>query len=454
MNQPSLFRRAQGCEAIKVRGVHLDLKGMPPTFPRLLELVRLFAELKFNLLLIEWEDAFPWVCDERLRSADSYTEEEITILSRECKRLGLEIVPLVQGVGHAENALSLEGYEAMREVPDRTDVYHPLHSGAPELVRRMVLDVLALLPDVRRFHLGGDEAYTLGQHPASAALVAAEGHEALYLRQLEPALQELEQREIRPLLWHDEMIHWSPEKLRALGKRVDLLVWGYSGDPRDPTTYHHRLPHAEKLREAGCRLWAATAHKGADGPCSSAPSPLRREIATRAWVEMNTAFGWVGVISSGWSRYSSGRSQVDPLEASLDSLVNTAVILHDGEPHENGLAACEAWLGVQEGGRHFLRLRELMTELADHAEKGWRRVRMLEEQRINLHLEPRRAGSGIEGMILDLLDADVNAMKQLEPEIETRFSGLVPAWCARFFPQVRRQPLEEAAARLRVLLER
>ena len=42
---------------------------------------------------------------------------------------------------------------------------NPLAPGARELIQAMADDVLARMPGVRHFHLGGDEARTFGRHP-------------------------------------------------------------------------------------------------------------------------------------------------------------------------------------------------------------------------------------------------------------------------------------------------
>jgi len=54
------------------RGVHLDLKGLPPTPDRFVGLLKLFAAARYNMVLIEWEDSFPWTVDQRFRSPTAY----------------------------------------------------------------------------------------------------------------------------------------------------------------------------------------------------------------------------------------------------------------------------------------------------------------------------------------------------------------------------------------------
>lgn len=447
---PPLFK--QDKPVIPVRGIHLDLKGLPPTFARLMELVRLFEALRLNAIVVEWEDAFPWMCDVRLRSQTAYTPEQIREFAAECASREIEIIPLVQCMGHAENVLSKPGYEALREVSHRTDVFHPLHPDSPALVRRLIHDVLALLPEVRRFHLGGDEAYTLGQHEKSKAFAAKHGMAQLYLQQVEPIIADLEARGIRPLLWHDELVAWAHEDLVRLSSRVDLVVWGYSGSPSDPDTYHYRLPHVEKLASAGYELWAASSYKGADGANANRPNPLARQISTQGWVDLHTSFHWKGMIATGWSRYASGRIQVTPIEAALDTLVLTALFLHDGSLPEAPLSLSEAWLDAYGEGAAFRRCKTAMEHLTRHTDKAWDWIRQLEEQAANLELEPKRAHSGFEETIIDLLEGEFKALQQVALQVEYCLHGRIPEPWAKYYNLSRVRPIEVAIARLKTTL--
>ena len=165
--------------ALDKRGVQLELKGVPPTPERLLSLLDLFAAARYNVVLVEWEDTFPWTVDERFRSPTAYTPELVKQFCDKAAELGLELIPLVQCLGHMENALSVEGYEHLREIPDFEAGLNPLAPGARELIQSMVDDVLRLMPDVTHFHLGGDEARTFGQNPETKAYVEEHGKGAL-----------------------------------------------------------------------------------------------------------------------------------------------------------------------------------------------------------------------------------------------------------------------------------
>lgn len=438
---------------VPLRAVHLDLKGCAPTFTRLIELVKLFRKLNFQIVLVEWEDMFPWKCDERLRSANAYTKLQIAEFRDCCDELELEIIPLVQGLGHAENVLRLEGNEGLREIPNRTDVFHPLNPESPQLLRHMVEDVLELLPQVKHFHLGADEVYTLGQNPASRAYLDTHGVAALYLKQFDPTFQLLESQKIRPMLWHDEVSNWSPDQISQMSTRTDLVVWGYTGDPRNSSTYHFRLPEIEKLSKIGCTLWGATAYKGADGPSANTTDLHDRQKATLGWAELAHPFDLKGVFVTGWSRYASGRIQVTPIDGALDSLANSAAILYNGALPKGGQADCLEWLDSAGEGEGFRDIFKTLKAIDSISEKVWTWLRELEEQVVNLEIEPQRANSGIEVIIFELMDAEICKARQLGIHLEKILAGRIIDPLPKFFRQSRIDPMVSCCERLRKQLK-
>lgn len=355
------------------RGVHLDLKGTPPTFPRLLELLDLFAALRYNLILVEWEDAFPWSVDASFRSPAAYSEDEVREFAAKAARLGLELVPLVQTLGHMENFLKTPDYLPLLEDPASDDVLNPLAPGAPELVRALVEDVLRLMPDVKRFHLGGDEARHLGTHPQTAAFIQEQGEAALYLHHMQPLLDLLHARRIRPLLWHDMMLKWEDDALRKMAAQADLVVWGYHGHPKDSP--HHCNPrHSERFARLGFTLWAAPAFKGAEGTNADRPKPDARLLNAQGWLEVARQHGFTGMMTTGWSRYCYNTCQCEALEASLDTLLAHAVLMHDGCCPAEVMADAPALIGKlwkPEEGERYARIRAAADRFAEAHEELW-----------------------------------------------------------------------------------
>ncbi|MBT3295741.1 MAG: family 20 glycosylhydrolase [Verrucomicrobia bacterium] len=443
MTMQSIFQREE--PVIPRRGVHLDLKGVPPTAERMVELLKVFAAARYNVVLVEWEDSFPWTVDERFRSPTAYTSEDIKRFCETARELGLELIPLVQCLGHMENPLSVPGYEELREVADNESGLNPLAPGARELIQNMVDDVLKLMPDVKHFHLGGDEARTFGQNPETKAFVEAHGKGALYLHHVEPILDNLNARHVRPILWHDMMIEWDSAALTSLAKKSDLMPWVYGGDPA-AAGKHCNSDIIDRFSEHGFTLWGGAAYKGAEGYDADVPDvPLHVENAL-AWGSVAPKFKFVGVVATAWSRYAVDTVQCNPIDSSLESMLMVAVILHDGQAPEGGVDACvEALASVGEKER-FEACRTAMQKLADIRRRGWECVQGTRQMMVLGRIDSRRTSARNPKLGLHWLgdlEAVVNQADGVADEVRSCFAGLIEAVWIEEYLATRIDPLRE-----------
>jgi hexosaminidase len=341
-----------------------------------------------------------------------------------------------------ETPLSVRGYERLREVPHRSDVLHPLAGGARELVEAMVDDVLALLPDTRLFHLGGDEAWSFGTHPETAAYIAEHGKGALYLHHVGPILDRLNAREVRPILWHDMMVEWDDAALDALAARADLCCWGYRGHP-DTTGGHFKSAHIERFAAHGIGLWGGTAYKGADGHNVDLPVPATRRENALAWAEVAARYGFRGVFATAWSRYSTQDTQCEPIDAALDLLFDVGVCLHDGQPPAGGLEACVAALRAIGEGDRFAACRAAMAALSAVRAAGWQTVAHLRECLVTATLDARRRGAGVFVRRARDLATHLQRADAIADQTRAAFAGLLdPLWIERYLAE-RIEPLRE-----------
>ena len=434
-----------------IRAVHLDLKGVPPSAARLPGLLNLIAAARYNALLVEWEDMYPWTVDTRFRNATAYTPRQVRAFHAAAAARGLEIIPLVQCLGHMETPLSVDGYRHLREVPYRSDGLNPLAPGARELVERMVDDVLALTPGVRYFHLGGDEARTLGRCPATAAYIRRHGKAQLYLQHVEPILDRLAARSIRPILWSDMMHDWPDDGLRHIATKADLCPWGYNGHP-DEWQHHSATRHIERFHANGITLWGATAYKGCEGPDADL---VDLDVHTRnalAWVEVGRRFNMVGLIATAWSRYTTLLTQTQPIDACLDSLVSVGLILHDGKAP--GGAACRRVLARCGEQARLEACQAAMAKLTHMRTQAWASVRELRQQVVLETADPRRRGAAM-GYLIDLKRHLEVGGREARTLLWQAFRGLMPPyWIDRYLGERLDPLLEELASlesRVRVL---
>jgi len=441
MQFDSIFRADE--PAVAIRGIHLDLKGTPPTAERLLRLLDIFAAARYNAVLVEWEDMFPWTVDERFRNETAYTRSEVERFHTAAAGLGIEIIPLVQCLGHMETPLNTPGYEHLRELPHRADVLNPLAPGARELVEKMVDDVLALNPNVRYFHLGGDEAWSFGSHPDTKAWLEQHSRGELYLHHVEPIIDKLSARGIRTMLWHDMMCHWDADALRRLGAKADLVVWGYSGRPGVPGDPHYGREVIERFHENGITMWGGTAYKGATGINVDLPDIGMHQDNALGHVEVAAEFGYAGIIATAWSRICTHRVQCEPIDACLDSMLNIGIILHDGAPPEGGIEACVAALDTIGERESFEACKAAMQKLTDARKAAWKAIAQLREQIAMASAEERRRAGGIEISDLATLDGHVAAARSAADDARKALGGLMQSlWVERYLEE-RIGPLAE-----------
>lgn len=424
------------------RAIHLDLKGLPPTPQRLLSLLDLFHRLRFNAVLIEWEDTFPWTVDPRFRCETAYSPAEIQQFLDRAAALGIEVIPLVQCLGHMETFLREPEYSVLREVPDSCDVLNPLHPDARPLIERLVDDVLALMPGVRHFHLGGDEAWTFGTHPQTRAYIEQHGKGALYLHHVQPLLDRLNARGIRPILWHDMMIGWDDASLKRLAGDADLCVWGYTETP-DETTHHYATAHIQRFHDLGLTMWGGAAYKGADGHNVDLPDVARRQHNALGWADVATRFNFRGLIATAWSRYNTNVQQCEPIDGALDVLALLAVILHDGAVPAGGMEACVEALATAGERDRFDRCKQALQRLANQRRAGWQAVQDLHEQAVLIRADPRRDGSNQLARKRERLATSVADLHATAAALIEAMTGLVPPlWIQRYLAE-RITPLED-----------
>ena len=257
----------------------------------------------------------------------------------------------------------------------------------------MVEDVLKLLPDVKRFHLGGDEAWSFGQHPDTKAYIETHGKGALYLHHVEPILDRLNARGVRPILWSDMMHDWPTEPLKAIGQKADLCPWGYTGHP-DSFTYHSNSKYIARFHEHGVPLWGAACYKGAGPHDGDVPDLKEQQINALGWAEVSQRYGLKGVFATGWSRYNTSLVQCYPTDASLDAIVLVAACLYDGKAPEQPAEACQAVLKEVGELERFSACKATMEKLTDVRNCAWREIKSLREQIVTETEDPRRRHSG------------------------------------------------------------
>jgi len=212
-------------------GVHLDFKGMmfkPSYIPHLLKDL---ASQKVNTVLVEYEDIFPFEGIEIARDKSAvWTKATLRRFLKTAKDNGIEVIPLVQCLGHLEYVLAWPKYKKFSAdtYPSTIDVANP---KAVALIKDMLQQVIDAHPDSRIIHLGMDEAH--GLHVTAKRMKRPVLD--VFMQHLETLLPIVEAAGKQPYIWTDMVQdHFSPQFIKTLRDRNVLMgIWDYTQTPGD-----------------------------------------------------------------------------------------------------------------------------------------------------------------------------------------------------------------------------
>ena len=220
-----------------------------PNFPALLDHLRSLSRMGYNAVCLELEAMFPYAAAPPLATHLTWTPEQVDTLVALLDELHLEIVPLLQCLGHNYFILEQPHYAPLRELPGYFQQYCPTNPDTRKLYLAMADDILRAFPSIRRFHIGGDECRLMGRCPRCRKFVEQHGMSELYCQHVVQICEALLDRGITPLLWSDMFEH-HPETLDRLPRQVQLVYWNY--EPADwPRPVRLDLFHQQDFHTLG-----------------------------------------------------------------------------------------------------------------------------------------------------------------------------------------------------------
>ncbi|MEA2064040.1 MAG: beta-N-acetylhexosaminidase [Gemmatimonadota bacterium] len=147
---------------IPLRAAHYDTKHHQDKYEYVQSFIRDLADYKINVLLWEWEDKFEYPSHPEIGAPGAFTIDEMQALTRYARQYHVQIVPLVQGLGHVSFTLKWPQFAHLREIPASNWEYCPLNEGSYELLFELWRDAADATPGSEFFHIGCDETYELG----------------------------------------------------------------------------------------------------------------------------------------------------------------------------------------------------------------------------------------------------------------------------------------------------
>ncbi len=222
-----------------VRGFMLDISRCKVPEPGALRnLVRALAELKYNHLQLYTEHTFAFRGHEEVwGEADALTAKDITELQKLCRENHIELSANFNSFGHFERWLRHPNYKHLAECPK--GFTHPVkgkmahgttlrpHDSSLKFLNKLWSEYLPLFKS-RRFNLGGDEPWELGQG-WSKTLVKKHGKQRVYLDFLKKLHRQAAKHGKEMFFWADILLE-KPELIDEVPADATALLWGYEAN--------------------------------------------------------------------------------------------------------------------------------------------------------------------------------------------------------------------------------
>ncbi len=215
-----------GAGSLRLTGFHIDMNIAQFRGPTLKSELKALAAKGYNAIVWEVENNIRWETCPECVSPDAFTKAEFKDILAYSRSLRLEPIPLLQTIGHCEYVLKNERYKTLAEVPERTDQYCPRNPEVVAFLTKWIDEYLDVFGPIRYFHLGADEAYTLGECPRCRAYAAEHSLSELYIDHINAMSRPLIDKGIRPAIWGDMVLH-HPEALDKLSRKIMIFDWLY-----------------------------------------------------------------------------------------------------------------------------------------------------------------------------------------------------------------------------------
>ncbi len=220
--------------ALEIRGIFIhcvpDLRWYPgsqtPKLEYLKGLIKQLSQYKINTLIIEYGDKFSYEKHPALNHKAAFTKDEIRELVDFADKYYIEIIPLLQSLGHLDYLLQHKEYAHLKEGGKEGRQTCPLNPGSFKLFTELAEEIIELHPETKHFHIGADETRELGDCPKCKEEVKRVGKDGLYVNHVNKICHWVKERGKIPIIWDDILCRY-PETVDILDKDAIIMYWDY-----------------------------------------------------------------------------------------------------------------------------------------------------------------------------------------------------------------------------------
>jgi glycosyl hydrolase family 20 len=214
--------------AVKNRFYHICMSGSTPNIKSLLELIRKLRFLKYNGIILEFENKYPYAKNNSFLHPNHYTTKDITRIRKTASEFGIQITPLVQCLGHLEFLLKYDEFKNLCEKKGHVSSACPLNPKTFELFKFFANEILSAFPETKYFHIGADEVRVHGECPKCRKHEAQNGKYSAFAYYIKKTTDFLLDKGVVPMMWDDIVYrHYPDVQLKGLSKKTIIVNWDY-----------------------------------------------------------------------------------------------------------------------------------------------------------------------------------------------------------------------------------
>jgi len=242
---------------LAARAVHYDTKHHQDKASYVKAFIKDLASYKINMLVWEWEDKLAYQSHPEIGAPGAFTISEMQEFTQYARLYHIEIVPLVQGLGHVSFILKWPQYKSLREIPSSNWEFCPLKEDSYNLLFNLWDEALKATPGSSYIHIGSDETYELGACPQCLEKAKTIGRSGLYQLFVNKAADYLRSKKRKVMVWEPPM-GWQMSDSHAKGiEPAKGLVFTESYDYETP-----EQRYAGEARKLGFEVFAYDPNPG------------------------------------------------------------------------------------------------------------------------------------------------------------------------------------------------
>jgi len=278
---------------LELRAVHLDLKHHMEKLDYLGELVPRLASFKVNGLVLELENKFLYHRRPEISAPIGFSPDELQELVECCKKYGIELIPLVQGLGHASYILRHPKYAKLREKAGSFAEFCPRLEGTYDVLFDLYEEVAAATEGTKYFHIGGDEAWLMGNCPRCSKALKTRSKFSLYEIWLNRCAGKIRKLGRVPMVWDDMLIKDAADDWSKLPRDLFYVRWSYRANAAE-----RNKEFVEKYARSGLRVIVAAAIQ----TCApGVPNYMDEHLPNiNGWGKAAAGAGLTGILTTAW----------------------------------------------------------------------------------------------------------------------------------------------------------